>query len=151
MTYDSKQDTLDHIQAVDKNLQEFMVRLAERAILHDASKLQEPEKNIYDTVKPRIAEVEIEFGYGSPEYEAMVKELNPAFQVHFQKNRHHPEFHENGVNGMTLVDLVEMISDWKAAAGRYGKPVNLEANKKRFGLSDQLYEILQNTIKEMDW
>ena len=34
-----------------------------------------------------------------------------ALQHHYQKNRHHPEAFERGVDGMTLVDLVEMVCE----------------------------------------
>lgn len=149
--YDSTNDTLEHIDLVRTFLQQIINALFKRAALHDASKLEEPEKTLYDTYKPKIQEVESEFGYGSPQYEAMVKELGEAFQVHFSKNRHHPEYHPNGINDMTLIDLVEMLCDWKAAASRYGKSPNMEANKKRFGVSDQLDQILRNTLREMDW
>lgn len=149
--YDSTDDTKEHINKVRDAIKQVRSSLAVRGVIHDASKLQEPEKSLYDTYKPRIQEVELEFGYGSPEYESMVKELDPAFRHHFENNRHHPEYFENGINGMTLIDLVEMFCDWKAAASRYGKSPNIESNKKRFGMSDQLAEIFQNTLKELDW
>jgi hypothetical protein len=39
---------------------------------------------------------------------------------HYAYNRHHQEFFgEDGVDGMTLVDLIEMLPDWKAATERH--------------------------------
>lgn len=151
MIYDSTADTLEHRKEVRTRLQKFVAEIIDRQVHHDDSKLEEPEKSMYDTHKPRIQEVELEFGYGSPQYENMVKELDPAFRHHFENNRHHPEYFPNGINDMTLVDLVEMFCDWKAAASRYGKSPNIEANKKRFGMSDQLAQIFQNTLKELNW
>ncbi len=61
----------------------------------------------------------------------------------------------NGVDGMSLFDVLEMLLDWKAAAERMknGGDIrkSLEINTKRFGLSSQLVHILENTIKEIGW
>lgn len=149
--YDSTEDTLEHIVLVQDLIEKVREHLYRRGWMHDLSKLEEPEKSLYDEFKPRIQEVEQEYGYGSPQYEALVKEMGIAFQHHFSYNRHHPEHFEDGINGMTLIDLVEMLCDWKAAASRHGKSPNIEANKRRFGMSDQLAQIFQNTIRELNW
>lgn len=66
------------------------------------------------------------------------------------------KFIKRGINSMNLVDLIEMICDWKAAGMRHADGDifrSLEINKERFGMSDQLFEILKNTaefINEMD-
>ena len=55
---------------------------------------------------------------------------------------------------MSLFDLVEMLADWKAATTRHADgniQDSLEINKKRFSISDQLFEILLNTVKEIKW
>ena len=52
---------------------------------------------------------------------------------------------------MTLVDLLELICDWKASSMRHEDgDINrsIEVNKDRFKLSDQLVDILKNTVKE---
>ena len=57
------------------------------------------------------------------------------------------------LRGMTLVDLLEMICDWKAATMRHIDGdiyKSLVDNKKRFGISDDLYEILLNTVKMIE-
>jgi hypothetical protein len=59
-----------------------------------------------------------------------------------------------GINGMSLFDLIEMCCDWKAAGemspnGSFAN--SLEYNEKRFGLSPQLVQILENTGREMGW
>lgn len=149
--YDSRADVLEHRKQVRKLIQQVVAELIDRQVHHDASKLCEPEKSLYDEFKPKLEKVELEFGYGSPQYESLVKELNVAFHHHFEVNRHHPEHFENGVSGMTLIDVVEMLCDWTASAGRYGKSPSIEANQRRFGISNQLAEILQNTVEEMNW
>lgn len=61
----------------------------------------------------------------------------------------------SGVDGMTLLDVLEMLIDWKAATERMknGGDIrkSLEINRERFKLSPQLTAILANTIKEMGW
>lgn len=61
---------------------------------------------------------------------------------------------ETGVNGMSILDILEMLCDWKAAGERYkvgNIAESLAHNRERFGLSDQLYAILENTVKELGW
>ena len=45
--------------------------------------------------------------------------MQSFIEIHYAKNRHHPENHRNGIKDMTLVDLIEMLSDWKAATLRH--------------------------------
>ena len=55
---------------------------------------------------------------------------------------------------MTLLDLVEMFCDWKAATERHADgslEKSIQHNKVRFELSDQLAGILENSRKEMGW
>jgi hypothetical protein len=60
-----------------------------------------------------------------------------------------------GIDGMSLIDVVEMLVDWKAATERMkgGGDIHrsLELNTTRFNLSPQLVSILANTIEEMGW
>lgn len=58
------------------------------------------------------------------------------------------------INGMSLLDVIEMLADWKAAGMRHADGdmvASLEINKKRFVISHQLFEILKNTCAEMGW
>lgn len=58
------------------------------------------------------------------------------------------------VDGMTLLDLLEMFCDWKAATERHKDgsiEKSIQHNKGRFNLSEQLVSILENTRKEMGW
>ena len=90
-------------------------RLMARGRLHDASKLEEPEKSTFDSLIPQLAGV----AYGSPEYEAAAERAKPGVEHHYRRNSHHPEHYgPAGVAGMDLFDLVEMVCDWMAAAER---------------------------------
>ena len=51
---------------------------------------------------------------------------------------------------MTLIDIVEMFCDW-VAASKYSDTSfkdGLKFNKKKFKMSEQLYNIFLNTYKE---
>ena len=64
-------------------------------------------------------------------------------------NSHHPEHYESGVDGMNLFDVIEMLLDWKAASERHKDgdiAQSIEKNRVRFKISDQLAEILHNTV-----
>jgi len=152
MAYDSTADTLEHIQKVQQRIREVQSRLDTRAAMHDASKLEAPEKAAYDALMDFKASHDMT--YGSPEYAEGLKILGPALDHHYANNSHHPQFHANGIAGMSLLDLIEMLSDWKAAGERYkGGNIadSLAHNRERFGISDQLFSILENTVKELGW
>ena len=150
MTYDSKQDTQKHIDTVRGFLGEVQRNIAARSLCHDGCKLEGPEKSMYDEFTPKLWDST----YGSNEYKGFLKDMGAALQHHYAVNSHHPEHFENGINGMSLLDLIEMLADWKAAGMRHanGNIVqSMEINRKRFGISDQLFEIFQNTVKELGW
>lgn len=144
--YDSREDTLKHIQNVREKIMDVISNLLSRAKHHDASKLESPEKEYYDKYSPLLRTIE----YGSDEYKATLKEMQVGIDHHYACNSHHPEYYVDGINGMNLLDLVEMICDWKAAGERHkDKPTDIlksiEINAERFKMDDQLKQILLNT------
>ena len=55
---------------------------------------------------------------------------------------------------MNLIDMLEMICDWKAASERHADGdilKSIEINQKRFGYSDDLKNILINTAIFLKW
>jgi hypothetical protein len=59
-----------------------------------------------------------------------------------------------GINGMDLLDIVELFMDWKAATERTkGGSIDksIDINKNRFHLSDQLVSIFKNTVRNYGW
>ena len=115
-----------------------------RGIIHDNSKFSKVEAPLFATLRPKLASTT----YGTPEYKDLLRQLGPAIEHHY-KNRHHPEAHKGGVNGMSFLDLIEMWHDWRAATKKY-ETGNLEnsinVNKKRFKLTKQLTDIMKNSI-----
>jgi hypothetical protein len=148
--YDSRNDTATHIMRVQDLLGEASANLARRAVIHDQSKFDSPEKQAFDEYTPKLKALE----YGSDEYKASLADLGVALRHHYAENSHHPEHYPNGIDGMSLFDLIEMAVDWKAAGERHATgsmAKSLEANKERFKISDQLQSILTNTAREMGW
>jgi hypothetical protein len=149
-SFDSRPETEQHIKQVQRLLMEILAKLAQRARTHDSSKLMSPEKECFDLYTPILKES----NFGSEEYKQTLENMGQALQHHYQANRHHPEHFENGIDGMNLIDLIEMIADWKAATLRHTNGdimKSIEINKKRFGISDQLAEILLNTARDLGW
>ena len=149
--YDSTQDTLQHIDRVNFYMDTMIKDLSHRNVVHDQSKLKEPEKEYFDKYTPRLATLT----FGTPEYTQNIQDLKPALDHHYAVNDHHPQFHgEEGINGMNLLSLVEMLADWKAA-GERGKSGNIyksiDINAERFGISKQLKKILINTAKYLKY
>lgn len=146
-----REEIENHILDVRTFIEQIRFSLFLRGRDHDESKLQEPEFTLYEKLSENIKAIEDEFGYGSHQYEKYIRDNQDAFYLHFKKNRHHPEYHPNGIDDMNLVDIIELFCDWKAAASKRGKPVNLDANQKRFGVSDQLIRIFENTLRDFGW
>jgi len=141
-----KEETRKHIGRVGDLISWFMMELGDRARAHDASKLEDPELSTFTEVTSRLRGLT----YGSDEYKARLREMKVALDHHYAHNRHHPEHHERGVDDMTLVDLVEMLCDWRAATERHADGdifKSIEHNTERFGLSPQLAKILRNTAE----
>lgn len=147
---DSTQDTREHIGKVQARVHECTNNLIVRADRHDASKLVEPEKSGYDRLTADLKDIV----YGTDEYRAALVAAKPVIEHHYAVNTHHPEHYDNGIAGMSLLDLIEMLCDWKAASERTKQgsiAQSLVHNKARFGMSDQLAQIFENTVKELDW
>ena len=145
---DQRFKTMRHIETVRNVLNEVIRALLNRSEQHDQSKLQDPERQMFDEWTEKLRGVT----YGSPEYKAMTAEMRKtALQHHYDNNRHHPEHHPNGYKDMNLIDIVEMFCDWYAAGKRHNdgdiyKSINIQ--KQKLGFSDDLEVILKNTA---DW
>lgn len=142
-------ETLKHIEMVRNYLRMFTDALTLRGVKHDASKLESPELEIFTECTPKLASLT----YGSPEYNESLKELKVALEHHYAGNRHHPEHFTKGIEDMTLIDIVEMLCDWKAASLRQhdGNLLkSIELNAERFGYDRQLKQIFLNTAKLLD-
>ncbi len=146
--YDSRQETIEHIMRVRELLYIVQNKLEARGFAHDQTKFGPNEKPIFDRVTGKLKGLT----YGSDEYKASLKDLGPALTHHYANNSHHPEHYPNGVDGMSLLDVLEMLCDWKAAGERHADgniTRSLTVNRGRFKISDQLHAILENTVREL--
>lgn len=142
---DQRPATYEHIQIVQRMLNDLIRELLTRSEQHDQSKLRDPEKSVFDEYTPKLRDVT----YGSEEYKAALAGMKPALDHHYANNRHHPEHFEDGIHGMNLVDLLEMLVDWKAATLRHADGdirVSIETNQERFGYGDEIKQLLLNTL-----
>lgn len=140
--------TIRHIEKVRFYIHEVIRNLFTRAEKHDQSKLESPEVELFTEYTPKLAATT----FNSPEYNQYKKEMAVALAHHYANNRHHPEHHKNGVNDMTLIDLIEMLVDWKAASERHNDGnilKSIEINGQRFEMNPQLIRIFENTAKEL--
>lgn len=141
--------TQAHIEKVRKYIRFFTDKLTTRGELHDLSKMDSPEIELFAEHTDKLNQIE----YGSDEYKAELDALRPALEHHYAVNSHHPEHWPNGVNDMSLWDICEMFCDWKASAERVraGNILkSIETNVERFKIDNQLKQILINTARLME-
>ena len=141
--------TLRHIEAVRNYLNLCIRNILERQESHDQSKLDSPEAEIFEEYTPKLRGVT----YGSPEYKQFLKEMGVALEHHYSLSSHHPEHFVNGINDMNILDVLEMIVDWKASSMRHNDGnllKSIEINTKRFKMNKQLVNILKNTARWLD-
>jgi hypothetical protein len=144
--FDSNQEVLKHVKMVREYLNLIIEKLESRGNNHDASKMDSPEVEIFAEYTPKLTKST----YGSEEYTKFLAEMKPALDHHYAVNRHHPDHFKNGINDMNLVDIIEMICDWKAATRKHrdGNILkSLEINAKRFNIDPQMLAVLHNTVR----
>lgn len=139
-------NVLAHKTLVGRYINKVIGSLMEQAVVHDNSKFGIWEFEPYAEVQDRFATAE----YGSEEYLACCEAIKPALKHHVTVNAHHPESFANGINDMSLLEVVEMVCDWCAACQRSGgDTLRLDLQKARFTIDDQLYGIIVNTARRL--
>lgn len=142
-------ETQKHIETVRRYIRFMIDRIETRGVKHDASKLESPEVELFTQYTPKLATTT----YGSEEYQSHLEGLKPALDHHYASNRHHPEHFVNGVNDMTLIDIIEMFCDWKASTYRMNDGnllKSIDVNADRFHIEEQLKQIFVNTARMID-
>lgn len=148
--YNENNETIKHIIKVAENMGEIIDLLVKRSINHDRSKLSSYEAPYFEEYTPKLKETT----YGSEEYRIMLEELKPALDHHYANNRHHPQYFKNGINDMNLIDFLELICDWYASCSRHddGDIIkSIEISQKRFNYSDDIKNLLLNTVLYLNW
>lgn len=146
-----KERTLEHCQMVHDTLGAVANILRVRGRNHDRSKFSSYELP-YFAAADDLKKVP----YGSKHYKSQIdvgSMLRPAIEHHWRHNRHHPEYFENGMQGMNIVDVVEMLCDWLAACERHGDDHNIfhsiNVNRMRFKIPIFMASIMWNTALEV--
>lgn len=142
-------ETQKHIEAVRKYIRFMIDKIDMRGVKHDASKLESPEVEVFAEYTPKLNSTT----FGSEDYYANLEGMKSALDHHYASNRHHPEHFVNGINDMTLIDILEMFCDWKASTLRHNDGnllKSIETNAERFNMEGQLKQILINTARMID-
>ena len=140
-------DTILHKKQVSEIGQIFVDELIKRLQHHDDSKLKGDEQKLFEDVLDKQDNV----AYGTKDYEAIKEKLKPALILHYGANSHHPEHFIDGINGMNIIDLVEMLIDWSAATSRHKDDnihKSIDINAKKYDLPDALVNIFHNTAND---
>lgn len=146
---DTSPKTYEHKRKVHEFINKIIKKLLNRAESHDDSKLSDKEKPYFDKHEHALKGL----SYGTKEYFDNLEKLKPALDNHYKTNSHHPEHYQNGIKGMSLIDIVEMFCDWNSAVLRHKDGdiyKSIEFNQKRYDYSDDLKQIFINTVKEIN-
>lgn len=148
--HDSRPETYAHIATVRRHMLAVVADLLRRADVHDESKLAEPELAVFDEFTPKLRDST----YGSEEYEGFRAAMGAALDHHYAANRHHPEHFAGGIAEMNLLDVVEMLADWKAATLRHADgdlDRSITVNRERFGYGEEMARLLRTTARDLGW
>jgi len=147
-------DTRKHQQIVMQKLIAASKRLLDRAIKHDASKLEEPERSAY--IDPVWELNTTDVPYGSDRYKELISQMGEGWKHHESVNDHHVGYFipysvqtlNDPIRCMDLFVLIEMCCDWVAASSRKNNDPELALNQliQKYNVDDQLQQIIRNTI-----
>lgn len=140
-----------HVAYVRLALSTVEQAIQRRGLRHDLSKMLDDEFAGFSRINAaaRINK------FGSPEYKEGMKREKRTIDLHFSRNTHHAEFYaehtdalvnNRGAEGMTFLDIIEMVCDWWGAGKGYDDPrpwlVSVELNfqqKGKFLSPEQLW------------
>ena len=129
-------------------LLKIAARLVWRGLVHDMSKFGWTEFYLIIPALPPDRAIP----FNTPEYQTFLDKAKPAIDHHYAMNTHHPE-HYGDYKKMSMLDLVEMACDWRAASmrkfggGDFEK--SFEQCQTRFGITDETMTFLRTLKKEI--
>lgn len=140
----------EHRDRVSFYIDRVIRELMDRSLVHDDSKFGKEEFPVFAKAIHKFKN----HPFGSAGYAKAKESILPGTEHHFKMNRHHPEHFPNGINDMNLIDLLEMLCDWKAATlnhkeapGDIHKSIQFGIDK--YKISPQLAKVLYNTIRDL--
>jgi hypothetical protein len=143
-------DTMLHVSEVQENLEQISSELRKRAFAHDRTKFQALEFDSFVSTREDFKKA----NYGTPEYQKCCDIVQPALDNHYSNNRHHTGYHKNGIYDMNLIDILEMLADWKAASRRSPTQTfkeSLPKCYKKYNINETLQKIIETTLKDLGW
>ena len=148
--FDVLLEWLSHSSKVSELLTQISKDLDQRGCVHDRSKLQAIEFEAFVKTRPKFKKA----NYGSKEYKECCEQIKLALEHHYKHNRHHPEFHEDGFEGMNLLDILEMLADWKAANERNPDlpfKESLTISFKKYNIPENMQKHIKATAEYLGW
>jgi hypothetical protein len=150
-------DTYKHQKIVAQLMVNAAKKVLDRAMLHDESKLHEPEMSAY--IGPVFALNTEAVEYGSERYIKLCREMGAGWEHHKSANDHHIEFFlphavetlNDPVLQLDIFCLLEMCCDWTAAAQRRGNEpgLALKTMAEKYHVDEQLQQLIRNTLARL--
>ena len=122
-------------------------KLLKRAIVHDVDKFRWKTLKYFVLNYFNFKNVE----FNSEEYKNILKQIQSIVELHYKKNRHHPEHFSNYFN-MEEIDKLEMLADWISASKlqKNGNIYNsIKINQDKYKYSDEEKEKLEEIVKRI--
>lgn len=113
-----------HKARVLKNITKTCKSLMWRGIKHDISRYRRVELDSF-------------FGNGADT------------KVHFEKNRHHPEYWDGTLREMGILDIIEMLCDWAAETEEGSIMDVVDTNQVHYKYNDGLARKIKRFFKEI--
>ncbi len=140
---DSRPDTVAHINRVQDLLNLAAEKLQYRGRVHDASKLEEPEKSAFDRLKALSLSG---MAYGSEEYRACLRAEKPAIEHHYKANSHHPEYYP-AVDNTPLSSMLRATADAQEERAKAANPAH---DSEAVALLFQTAKRIRSSADEME-
>ena len=132
---DCSQMLFEYLVKNDKH--ELGIALLKRAAEHDNSKFESDEFELLANI------LTDDKGFTDANY-SLSDEETKAINIHWHKNRHHPEYFSDASN-MSELDMIEMVCDWFARSLQYKTdflPFVLERQKTRFHFEKEQFNFI---------
>jgi hypothetical protein len=137
----------DHREKVAANMSVVAELIQRRGDVHDITKLMSPEVEL-----ARAADKCLGPRKGLENRRGKCSHVDAFIAAHYCNplNSHHPEHFENGVEDMNMIDMLEMLCDWRACcSGNFSD--TLDRGFARFKVSGPLRSLMRKTCKELGW
>ena len=140
-----------HQLHVSNNMKRIANELRRRGIRHDNSKFSGIEATIGNMYHDEYNKINVLCPHKS-DVENYAEKTKAASIEHYRLNDHHVEHFENGLSGMSLIQLTELVCDSVAHLKERGYAptecvCEVEYLFKGYGASDDVISIVKNTVQ----